>query len=718
MNAKTGAMLSVSLIALATAAPALAQTAPAPAPVAAIANNTQVYDQAYFANLGVSNAEEMLRRIPGAEAILNTDSNAQDRGFGGGGAQVLLNGRRFPGKQNDIMATLRRIPATSVARVELISGASSEISVQSGGTLLNLVLREGASLGGSGTYELNYRVAEDGQAHFDGLVTYARSFGRLTASIGIEHHDWTPAEIANAQWSLRTRDEIYYYPSGAVQEVRPQTWQRKYEKMVYTGTLAYEFSATSSLNLNAMWEPRHVTSEDVTPLIRYSPTGLETLRATEVHQEVQEEPSTLELSGEYTAAIGPGNFSALVISTRDAMDSTEFRNRYEPTRMVEVSRRQSWTESGEDIARASYVFPVGSGRSLELGGEVAHNKLRQHLDVFLDSNFDGLLEQAFVPIADPVVEEIRGETYATLKWQVTPKLSLDSTLNYERSRLTTNYPLYPKRVLGFIKPRLDGRYRTNNLTQLRFLVERRVSQLNFGNFVPSYNAIDDRVEAGNPQLEPEKTWVYELGYEQRLRGDKGRIEVKGFYHDISDAIDYIPLYDDRRILVNARGNIPSAKLYGAEARVSFRLDGIGLNGAQINLRGLRQWSEIQDPFTGVERRLTNDRTYAYDIGFRHDIASMRLSYGFNYKSTGLDQLVSQLQVTENYTIDPTLEAFVERGLWGTMSLRLELQNLTHSPERRWRQNYLVSATDGRPRRIDFYEERRDIRAALRLRGRF
>ena len=31
-----------------------------------------------------------------------------------------------------------------------------------------------------------------------------------------------------------------------------------------------------------------------------------------------------------------------------------------------------------------------------------------------------------------------------------------------------------------------------------------------------------------------------------------------------------------------------------------------------------------------------------------------------------------------------LEAFVERALWGNVTARLELQNLTHSPERRWR----------------------------------
>jgi hypothetical protein len=659
----------------------------------------------------------MLRRIPGAQAILDTNSQrAQARGFGAGGAQVLLNGRRFPGKSNDIVATLRRIPASNVARIEMISGASSEITVQSQGTLVNVVLREGASIGGSGAYELNYRFNDEGWSNVDGLLNYSRTFGALTVGGGVERNLWTPDSIDAARWTTRRRQEVYFYPSGVTQELRPQFWDRRHDKWIYTGNLSYEFSGGQSATLNGMYQTRRVDQIDTTPLVRFGPAGAETLRATEVHEQITDTVKQLELSGEYTARFGPGDFTALMIVQRNSEPTLDFRNREEPLRFVEVSRRDSRVKTGEDIVRLSYVFPVGAGKSLEIGGEGARNRLEQHLDVFLDRNGDGRLEPAFVPIADPEVKELRGEAYATLKWQATTALSLDSALNYERSKLTTNYPLYPGRKLGFLKPRLDARYRLDARTQLRFLAERRVSQLDFANFVPSYNAIDDRVEAGNPQLQPEKTWAFELGYERRLANDGGRIELRGFYNDITDAIDWVPITDARGVLVSAQGNIPSATLYGAEARVSLRLGFIGLQGAQVNLRGLRQWSSVEDPFTGEERRLQSDRGYTYDVGYRHDVR--RLSYGFNYRSAGRSSIISNLLVREYYSMDPLLEAFVERGLWRTMILRLELQNLTHSPERRWRQNFLVNAIDGRLRRIDFYEERRDIRGAVRLRGRF
>jgi outer membrane receptor protein involved in Fe transport len=68
--------------------------------------------------------------IPGAAAILDTStSNQQARGLGAGGARVLVDGQRFPGKANDLAANLRRIPASAVERVELISDTAADISV-------------------------------------------------------------------------------------------------------------------------------------------------------------------------------------------------------------------------------------------------------------------------------------------------------------------------------------------------------------------------------------------------------------------------------------------------------------------------------------------------------------------------------------------------------------------------------------------------------------
>ncbi|MEL0251630.1 MAG: TonB-dependent receptor plug domain-containing protein, partial [Novosphingobium sp.] len=116
------------------------------------------YDPSYFMAYEVQNADDMLRRIPGvAPIIAGIGSAVQTRGFGSGGDQILINGRRVPGKSNEISKILARINVRSVQRIELIRGVSKDIDVQSSGLVVNIVLRAGEKVAGGGNFELNLR---------------------------------------------------------------------------------------------------------------------------------------------------------------------------------------------------------------------------------------------------------------------------------------------------------------------------------------------------------------------------------------------------------------------------------------------------------------------------------------------------------------------------------------------------------------------------------
>lgn len=685
---------------------------------AAKASNVVVYDQVFFARYNLATAEDLLRRIPGVSAILDAGVAQQGRGFGSGGAQVLIEGRRFPGKSNEINTTLRRISAANIERVELISGSSDDIDVQSQGVVVNLIMKPGASIGGLGSWEVNGRFNDQGWRGVDGLLSYTKTLGPLTWLAGIERNLWTPPAMGQGRWTDRTRDEAYFYPSGQLQELRPQDWHRDHNKWIYTGSVVYDFANGDRANLNVLYQTLHITETDATNLIRYSSGGAETLRARELHVRDVDSTKLFEAGGEYTSGIGPGDLTALFIVHRDTNPTLDFRDRSEPARTVQVSRSFSEVTRGEDILRASYRLPVAQGQTIELGAEGARNTLEQSLQAFFDLNNDGVLEPIVIPTADPEVEEARGEVFANHKWSVSDRLSLDSSLNYEFSTLTTNYPLQPTRKLAFLKPRVDARYKPDASEQYRILIERTVSQLDFANFVPRYNVVDDRIEIGNPGLEPEKTWKYEIGYERRLPQDGGLLEARAFYSDIGDAIDKVPLRDSVGALVSAAGNIDKARLYGIEAKASLRLGFVGLRDAVLSLRALRQWSEVTDPFTGRTRNLGSDRGYNFDIGFRHDITRIGTAYGFNYKNNGRRSINSDLLVTEYFKLEPTLEVFAERRIFGSVTLRLEAQNLTGSIERRDRTLYSVNAIDGAVRRYDSYREERDLRANIHLHGRF
>lgn len=711
--------VAATVLAVAHSTAAFAQAAQLAESEAASSLNKVVYDEAYFAKYDVQNAEDMLRRIPGVGPIIAAlGTLVQTRGFGSGGDQILINGRRVPGKSNEISKVLARINTRAVERVELIRGASKDIDVQSTGLVVNVVLRAGEKVAGGGNFELALRGNDSRIIGTDGLVNYTGNTGPLAYSLGIERNLTSLPGANDLRYSNRTRFESYSYVSGELQERRVQDWQRDHNKWIYTGGLTYDFPGGVRAQLNGLYQTLLIDEIDTTNFVQFARSGTETGRGQDVHVRVSGTVKLQEVSGELLAPLAGGRLALLFISNRRDAPTVDYRNRFSLTGTVsELSRSEAKARQGEDILRAQYGFDVTPKLNLELGGEFARNTLNQTLQPFFDLNRDGRVEPVALPFGAAKVKEIRGEGFINGKWSPAPGASVNASVNIEHSKLTTNSPFNPGRNLSFLKPRLDIRLNHGKSGQARFLAERRVSQLDFANFVPSYNVLNDRIDPGNPSLRPEQTWNFELGYQQRLGGDAGLIEGKLFYQSISDPIDFFPLRQGTAT-VSAQGNLGLGKLYGGEVKASVRLVPLGLRDAVVSLRGLVQDSSVRDPFSGVERRLRSDTQYAFDLGFRHDVRSLRLAYGFDYKNYGEPVPQNDLFSSDLYRIGPLLEGFAEHRLSKRLVVRAEVQNLLRGRQHRTRAIYSPDKLSGAMIRLDRSEERRDIRYALKLKGSF
>ena len=699
--------------------PALAQEQPSPD--TALRNSGTgriVYDQSYFAEYDIRDAEDMLRLIPGVGAILaDLGSNSQERGFGSGGDQVLLNGRRFPGKSNEITKTLARLRADNVQRVELIRGAVDDIDVQSAGLVVNIVLKDGTSLGGGGTFELNMRGNDEGALAPDGLVSYSGSTGALGYSVGVERNLWSPDSLGPARWTNRRRDDRYYYPDGTLREIHPEFWSREHDKWIFTGNLTYDFSDGGRVQFNGLYQTFKVFENSITPFIRFDETGSETYRATDERRRWVGPNRTTELSGEYTRALGRGDLTILAIANWQSELADDYRSRSDLDGDYDLSANSKDARQTEYIGRAEYGFPLTGKLSANVGGELSYNRLKQAFAVSFDLDSDGTLEPVDLPTADSLVSEWRGEAFVEFKYTPTPAVSVNGSITYETSDLRSNSVFNPGRSLSYFKPRIDARYSVSERGQLRLLIERQISQLNFDNFVPSYNLLDDRIEAGNPGLLPERTWNFELGFEQRLKQDAGVLELKLFYMDIAGPIDFVPL-PQGDFIVSAYGNLGKGWEYGAEGTASVRLIPLGLRDAVLSLRGLLQNSEVTDPFSGVPRRLRNDSKYQFDVGLRHDVRALGLSYGFDYRNLGGHMIQSELFSRDDFQLGPMLTAFAEIRLNSGLSLRGEARNMLGDRGYRKRQIFETGQVDGVISRLDDSTEIRDLRYAVTLKGSF
>ena len=130
---------------LAATALILAATASAQDQTGTDIQSTVTYPAEFFAQYEPYSVNDMLNRIPGISLAMGGGGGGNRRGLGAGGDQILINGRRIAGKENEGNSQLSRIPANQVQYIEIIRGTSGDLDVRGGGQVINIVLLEAES---------------------------------------------------------------------------------------------------------------------------------------------------------------------------------------------------------------------------------------------------------------------------------------------------------------------------------------------------------------------------------------------------------------------------------------------------------------------------------------------------------------------------------------------------------------------------------------------
>lgn len=683
-----------------------------------------VYDDEFFSRYDLTTAEEMLRRIPGIAPILDAmvrSTAPTKRGFGSSGDQILLDGRRIAGKSNEIVSALRRIQSSSVERVELVRNTSRDIAVLSEGVVINIVLKEGASIRSAKSVLVAAQFNEEGAFDLDGSAAY--NGGRDGWSYLASLEKLSISRQGPDEYTNMTRRELYRYPSGALRELRPQTFERDQDQYTFTTNAAYAFRDGAQLRLNGLVQLLNVEVNDRTDFTRFAPTGEPTLSATDRHRRQIDDKVSWEIGGEYDRQIGrTGLLSLLSVYNHKHTPTFDMRDVIVGNTLNEVSRNRFQVSEEEAILRGSFSWQVAAGQTLELGAEGARNTLRQKIALEFDLDQDGSAETIDIFDPDSEVEELRGELFAKHNWSLAPGWTLESALNVEFSEISQDgLDVHRSRSFEYFKPRFDLRRSFTPADQVRLKVERTVSQLNFQDFVPRFDFLDRRVDAGNPELRPQTAWEYEVRYEHRLPRDQGTFETRIFYEDIQDVIERIAIDPEGDgTFISASGNIGDGKRYGAEVKTSLRMTWIGLPDLVVTGRYLRRRSTVHDPFTGEKRRSSGEfgRRREAEAEIRHDVLAWRLSYGINYRHNTPGMLTYDLRERRQLHVDAKYNAFMEKKLFTSTTLRLDVMGLFRNVERRYRTTFLGDVSSGIVTGMESYREQRDRRYTLSVRTEF
>ncbi len=637
--------------------PAAAQvTAPvtpaaeAQAQTVAATNTRSTFLPEDFARFAPRSALDMARQVPGF-AIRGGDSA---RGLGQADANVIINGRRISGKSNGPVEALQRIPAEDVVRLELVDGASLDIGGLSG-QVLNVVTRSTGRL--AGQFRLN--------PQFRTFGTPARLFGgSIALGGGSSKTEWNVALRNDAERRGDLGPELVFDAAGQLIETREERANFDTDDITLSGALTRRADNGNILNVNAQASALIFTETEVS--LQTSRIGLgdrtRFFRRTD-------DPRGFELGVDYEFALGPGRlkliaFHGLTDGPEVSTVRTEFADGGAPT----GSRFATDAREGETIARGEYTLAAAGGNWVA-ALEGARNSLKLDAErAVLDA--DGVLQPVPLPGASAQVEEDRFDGGLTYSRTLAPGLQFQLSGGAEFSRISQSGAFGLTRQFWRPKGFVALDWKATGALNVAGRIERVVGQLDFGDFLADVDLDQDREDGSNGQLVPPQSWVSELELSLDL-GKLGKANLRGFYEDITDLVDQMPLEGGTQGV----GNIAAARRYGLNGDVTLLSDPLGWAGTRFDMRFAFTDSRVRDPLLGTARDLSGLETVNLRGNLRHDFADKVWAVGGAFDWQDFAPTVRLDEVFRRSQTFGFASVFVEHKNIAGMTLRGSLGNL-------------------------------------------
>ena len=571
-------------------------------------DTAQVYERSFFDQYTPQTARDMIDRLPG----FTLDSGDNLRGFGGAAGNVLIDGERPSSKVGGIEDALRRIPANQVARIEVIRGSAGSGEAAGQAVVANVIrVKQGAA----GSWQVKLERAADGILYPNGEVTIVRQIS-----------DWKTSTKINAFWERfplagpRTQFDAQENLLSSQLEDRPSILTDAFisseaERPLAGGTL----TLTGRFGRSAfLADTERLGFEDRLPDDR--PDDRLFIDFDSIFYEGEFGIDwNKNLNNNWTIKL-------LSLSSFQDLNQDQFVTNDEPVG-TEVSNSlfTRLRDRFETVFRGSLSKSGQSKFRPEFGGEIAYNRVDNRLSLE-SGDADGNVTIINLPAANVLVEEIRGEAYSNLIWQVGGGLSLETGVAAEVSQISVSGDAESSQSFFFVKPFATAIYDVRQGFQLRLGLRRTVGQLDFSEFAASASAADDRLLAGNPELGPDQTTRASFTVDLRSQS-RGALNVEFFHEWRDDIIEQVELPSSAFGSANA-GN---GRIWGITANASLPLAPI-IPGGLFEVEADFRESTFDDPLSGASRDISDVSSPSLLAEFRQDLPDLKLAWGLSYRA--------------------------------------------------------------------------------------
>jgi outer membrane receptor protein involved in Fe transport len=635
------------------------------------------YGLDYFQKFEPLTAGDALKRVPSVtfqSDVLEYDG-VRLRGLDPGYTQILINGEKVPGSGVDRSFFVDRIPAELIERVEIVRSASADRSGDALAGAINIILRDAYSLDGG--------YVKAGGLYFDDEELKPVIGGVFGAPVG----DGRILLGGNIQGRHNPKDKksLRFEPDlGALvfdnredqSDVRDGTDYSFNGSLIFPiggGTLDISgvYVRTDRTEKENSFEYGDLTSVDIGDLDEFS----------NQFEDIFQENFSLRAKAELPFLGGEALIKAGFASFTDDITSTELVDEYAGGVIVDSEGTREFTDQTDEelFATLAQTWSYGDVK-LKVGVDYAM-KTRDSLLVVAENAGGPVFPPPDPPEpgAQYEIEEQRIDPYALVRGE-TELLAWEAGVRFETtdSEITDETGTFDNDY-SFLLPSAHVLFKATEDDRFRASVARTVRRANFDQLSPALleeEPTEDNDLLGNPALDPETAWGFDVSYERKL-GRQGVVGVNFFYRDVKDRIELIStgvVSSEGSGFVLTYDNIGDGKVWGLEVDLSTPLTFAGLENTGVFMNYSWLDSEITDPVTGEKRRFNDQAEYVFNAGFIQDLPSWAAAFGVSYRSQGR-QFNRVIGETVETTYGGDLEAFVEKRFGENFVLRLTASNL-------------------------------------------
>ncbi|WP_397403910.1 TonB-dependent receptor plug domain-containing protein [Phenylobacterium sp.] len=615
---------------------------PSSAQTAADSTARASYPAAFFADVQAQNALDMLDRVPGFTLVASENL----RGFGDAAGNVLINGARPATKDVMLSEVLRRIPARTVERIDLLDGAAT--GLQGGGSRLvaNVILK--GSAGSSGTLRLRGQTTQGDRFGPSAAGSWKGSLGGAALSASLKGGTDGLTLLSGQQ---RLVDGL-----GTAIESGPLIDRRSYTNYAGSLSVAAPIAGVSTTLATSL------RSSNFRRRSRFDAFPAGTVSPARTQIEADDDPSrSAELSLELKRPVGRGEAKLIGLQTWTNNTVSELAGAEFPSGAIASSRFTSNDNQSESILRATWA-----PRWPKLAVDVALEGVRTTL--VANTDFVQIDNQGTTPLdADRTrVAETRGSAALSANYSGIAEVSIEGTVAIEMSRIAQAEPLQSANTYRFFKPRFVVTWNPTSRTTLSLRAERKVGQLDFGDFVGAQQVADGSSTQTNSALQPSQTDGLRLTAERRW-GTRGSVSVTLVGERLTNVIDVRPVGEGQGV-----GNIPSASSFGVDVLATVPL-GFFLRGAELTIDAAWRKTSVRDPFNGAVRPLQGAEFADTTVSYRH-IVNPHVTYGGSF-SLAPPYRTFRSQLIGEFKRGPDFSIFSEWNIGLATKLRVEVNQL-------------------------------------------